>query len=62
MALPALLFVCASDNTIAALPPGGLRAPLLRTLWLNRNRLTRMPPLWRMPHLEALHLQARPGP
>jgi protein phosphatase 1 regulatory subunit 7 len=55
--LPALLYLCASDNQLAALPDGGLRAPLLRTLWLNRNQLTKVPPLWRMPHLESLHLQ-----
>lgn len=54
-----LTSLAASDNCLRSLPlaPGGLRAPLLRRLWLSRNQLTRLPDLSGLPHLETLHVQ-----
>jgi Leucine-rich repeat (LRR) protein len=54
-----LTTLAASDNCLRSLPlaPGGLRAPLLRRLWLGRNQLTRLPDLSGLPHLESLHVQ-----
>jgi hypothetical protein len=46
----------AAESDAAEAPRAGLRLPLLRRLWLNRNQLTWLPCLAGLPHLESLHV------